>query len=271
MNRICKKSIKISFVILGLMIFPALTAPSGTKNIYVGNLDTGISMSYVTNQYVDLNCGSFKLEEYYQSYLDYDPYTKVEIYLPYIGMQTISADDIMGKTVSLLYRIDLLSSACVAFLIVDGTTLYQFSGSCGTSIPVSGTDWSNMVNGVLSVVGFVSAAVASGGASMSVGGGLAAASSLAVSALKPNIRHGGSVASASGLMGIQKPYLIVTRPRQAVALNQNSYQGYPSYITQSFGSCTGYTEVEECNLEHIPATGEEVREIERLLKEGVLF
>lgn len=257
--------------ILGLMIFPALTAPTGTKNIYVGNLDTGISMSYVTNQYVDVNCGSFEIKEYYASYLDYDPYTKIDIYLPYIGTQQLSADDVMGKTISLTYRIDLLSSACVAFLVVDNTTLYTFTGSCGTSIPVSASDWSNMLGSIVGVAGFIGAGIATGGASMTVGAGVAAASSLAVSAMKPNIRHGGSVASAAGLMSIQTPYLIITRPRQAVAENQNSYEGYPSYITQSLGACVGYTEIEECHLEHIPATDEEVREIERLLKEGVLF
>lgn len=257
--------------ILGLMIFPALAAPTGSKNIYVGNLDTGITMSYVSNQYVDVNCGSFEIEELYGSYLDYSPYTKIDIYLPYIGMQSLSADDVMGKTVSLLYRIDLLSSACVAFLIVDDTTLYTFTGSCGTSIPVSGTDWSNMLNGIINVAGVVGTAIVTGGASLSIGGGLAAASSMAVSALKPQIRRGGSVASAAGLMSIQTPYLIITRPRMAVAENQNAYQGYPSYITQSLGSCVGYTEVEEVHLEHVPATDEEIREIETLLKGGVLF
>lgn len=257
--------------ILGLMIFPALSAPTGTKNIYVGNLDTGISMSYVTNQYVDVNCGSFEIKELYASYLDYAPYTKIDLYLPYIGMQSLSADDVMGKTVQLLYRIDLLSSACVAFVIVGNTTLYTFTGSCGTSIPVSGTDWSNMLNGIINVAGVVGTAVVTGGASLSIGGGLAAASSMAVSALKPQIRRGGSVASAAGLMSIQTPYLIITRPRMAVSENQNAYQGYPSYITQSLGSCVGYTEVEEVHLEHIPATDEEIREIETLLKGGVLF
>lgn len=257
--------------ILGLMIFPALSAPTGTKNIYVGNLDTGISMSYVSNQYVDVNCGSFEIKELYASYLDYSPYTKIDIYLPYIGMESLQADDVMGKTIQLTYRIDLLSSACVAFLIVDGTTLYTFTGSCGTSIPVSGTDWSNMLNGIINVAGVVGTAIVTGGASLTVGGGVAAASSMAVSSLKPQIRRGGSVASAAGLMSIQTPYLIITRPRMAVPENQNSYEGYPSYITQSLGSCVGYTEVESVHLEHVPATDEEIKEIEELLKGGVLF
>lgn len=257
--------------ILGLMIFPALVAPSGSKEVNVGNLSTGVTMSYIDNQYVEVNCGSFEITEYYASYLDYDPYTKIEIYLPYIGTHRLSADDVMAKTIQLKYMIDLLSGACVAFLVVDGTTLYTFTGSCATPIPVSGNDWSNMVNGILSVAGAAAAAVISGGTAATMAAGAAASTSLFVSSHKEHIRHGGSVASAAGLMSIQTPYLIVTRPRQALPIGQNSFQGYPSFMTESLGSLTGYTEVESCHLEHIPCTDEELKEIERLLKGGVLF
>lgn len=257
--------------ILGLMIFPALAAPSGSKEVNVGNLSTGVTMSYIDNQYVEVNCGSFEITEYYASYLDYDPYTKIEIYLPYIGTHRLSADDVMAKTIQLKYMIDLLSGACVAFLVVDGTTLYTFTGSCATPIPVSGNDWSNMVNGILSVAGAATAAVISGGTAATMAAGAVASSSLFVSSHKEHIRHGGSVASAAGLMSIQTPYLIVTRPRQALPIGQNSFQGYPSFMTESLGSLSGYTEVESCHLEHIPCTDEELKEIERLLKGGVLF
>lgn len=257
--------------ILGLMIFPALVAPSGSKEVNVGNLSTGVTMSYIDNQYVEVNCGSFEITEYYASYLDYDPYTKIEIYLPYIGTHRLSADDVMAKTIQLKYMIDLLSGACVAFLVVDGTTLYTFTGSCATPIPVSGNDWSNMVNGILSVAGAATAAVISGGTAATMAAGALASTSLFVSSHKEHIRHGGSVASAAGLMSIQTPYLIVTRPRQALPIGQNSFQGYPSFMTESLGSLSGYTEVESCHLEHIPCTDEELTEIERLLKGGVLF
>lgn len=257
--------------ILGLMIFPALAAPTGSKEVNVGNLSTGVTMSYIDNQYVEVNCGSFEITEYYASYLDYDPYTKIEIYLPYIGTHRLSADDVMAKTIQLKYMIDLLSGACVAFLVVDGTTLYTFTGSCATPIPVSGNDWSNMVNGILSVAGAATAAVISGGTAGTMAAGALASTSLFVSSHKEHIRHGGSVASAAGLMSIQTPYLIVTRPRQALPIGQNSFQGYPSFMTESLGSLSGYTEVESCHLEHIPCTDEELKEIERLLKGGVLF
>ena len=255
--------------ILGLMIFPALAAPVGSKEVHVGNLSTGVTMSYVENQYVELNCGSFEITEYYGSYLDYEPYTKIEIYLPYIGSHTLSADDVMSKTIQLKYMIDLLSGACVAFLVVDGTTLYNFSGSCATSIPVAGNDWSKMLNSILRVAGAAAATIVSGGAAAPAAAG--AATSLFVSSHKERIRHGGSVESSAGLMSIQTPYLIITRPRQALPIGQNSFQGYPSFMTESLGSLTGYTEVESCHLEHVPCTAEELEEIERLLKGGVLF
>ena len=131
-------------------------------------------------------------------------------------------------------------------------------------MPLAGNNWNGIIPALTGV------AISAG--SMAAGlPALGAASAAAVSTMKETISHTGSISGSAGLMGIQTPYLIVTRPRQALPLGQNSFTGYPSFITESLGSLTGYTEVEQCHLEHVPATGAELEEIERLLKEGVLF
>ena len=50
----------------------------------------------------------------YNSYLDYAPYTKAEIFLPFIGFCPLNINDIMGKSVDITYNIDLLSGVCTA-------------------------------------------------------------------------------------------------------------------------------------------------------------
>ena len=250
--------------ILGLMVMPHLSASVSTKTMYVGNISTGVTMHYFTKQFYDFDCGTFELMEYYNSYLDYAPYTKVNIFLPYIGDKQLSTDEVMNKTLGVKYRFDLATGDCVAFVTVNGTVLYSFSGNCAARLPLAGNNWNGIIPAITGV------AISAG--SMAAGlPALGAASAAAVSTMKETISHTGSISGSAGLMGIQTPYLIVTRPRQALPLGQNSFTGYPSFITESLGSLKGYTEVEQCHLEHVPATGAELEEIERLLKEGVLF
>lgn len=250
--------------ILGLMVMPHLSAPTSTKEMAVGNIATGVTMRYFTNQFYDFDCGTFKIEEFYASYLDYAPYTKVNIFLPYIGDQQLDTDEVMNKTIGVKYRFDIATGDCVAFITVDGDVLYSYSGNCASRLPLSGNNWSGMLPA------FTGALVAAG--SMAAGvPALGAGAALAVTSMKQNIAHTGSMAGSPGLMGIQTPYLIITRPRQALPIGQNSFTGYPSFMTESLGSLSGYTEVEACHLEHVPCTAEELEEIERLLKEGVLF
>ena len=250
--------------ILGLMVMPYLEVDVATKNMAVGNIDSGVAMRYFTTQFCDFDCGDFTIEEYYKSYLDYAPYTKINIFLPYIGDQQLNADEVMSKTINVKYRFDLATGDCVAFVSVEGSVLYSFSGNCAARLPLSASNYGGLLPSITGAI------VAAG--SMAAGvPALGAASALAVSSMKQDIRHTGSLSGSAGLMGVQTPYLIITRPRQALPIGQNSFTGYPSFITESLGGLVGYTEVESCHLEHVPCTDEELREIENLLKGGVLF
>lgn len=255
--------------ILGLSIVPVAVPNGGTGTVSVGNISTGVSMTKAATQYVEIDCGTLNVEEYWGAYLDYDPHTKAEIYLPYIGTHPIAVDDIMGKPVHVVYHIDILSGACSAFVKCGGSVLYTFIGQCSSSIPVTGNDWTNVINGVLSIAGAVGTMVATGGASAPMA--VDTIASTAVNSMKPSVEKSGSLSGTGGMLGVQTPYLILTRPRQAVASQQNKFMGYPSFITENLGSISGYTEVEFVHLENISATESELSEIENLLKTGVIF
>lgn len=255
--------------ILGLSIVPVDVPSAGLSEVKVGNIGTGISMTVAASQYVEVDCGTLNVQEFWGAYLDYDPYTKAEIYLPYIGTHPIAVDDIMGKSVHVVYHVDVLSGACIAYVQCGGTVLYSFIGQCSSSIPISGNDWTNVVNGVLTIAGSVGSMVASGGATAPMV--IPGIASTATNAMKPTVEKSGSLSGTGGMMGVQTPYLILTRPRQALPDKQNAYMGYPSFITEKLSDLTGYTEVESIHLENIPATEGEISEIIGLLKGGVIL
>ena len=255
--------------ILGLSIVPVAVPNGGTKEVKVGNIPTGVNMTVAASQYVTVDCGTLNVNEYWGAYLDYDPFTKAEIYLPYIGTHPLATDDIMNKPVHVVYHVDILSGACCANVQCGESVLYSFIGQCASSIPITGDNWTNVINGAISIAGSIGSMVATGGASAPLAIGPIA--SAAVNIMKPSVEKSGAMGGTGGMLGVQTPYLILTRPRQALPRDQNAFSGYPSFITERLGDLSGYTEIDSIHLENVPATEPELSEIESLLKSGVIF
>lgn len=252
-------------IIMSLYLFPFNVPYTISKEVGAGNVHTNITMGVPDSQFFEVNCGSLDIPNFYGAYLDYDPYTKCSIFLPYCGMFEVSLDDIMGKTVAIKYRIDLVTGVCCAYLIVNNSAIYSFTGMCAISIPVSARNVENQYNAFMSIA---STLVNPVGGIIDVGSDIASA----VMQSKPTIQRSGNVNSNMGFLGRQKPYFIFTVPNVAIPKNQNKYIGYPIFATYLLKDLAGYTEVEEIHLENMGcATENEINEIERLLKEGVIL
>lgn len=281
-------------VILGLNILPVAIPNSGAVEIKVGGISTGVSMNKGTAQYVMLDCGSITLKEFWGSYLDYAPYTKIQIYLPYIGYKELNADEVMNKEIDVVYYVDILTGVCIAYVRSGDTVLYQFNGQCAQTIPVTANDFSALIGTIAILVASAGISIASGGvgsgvASDMIGQATAASAGLnlptsatgvlalassgvgAVMGSKPSFERSGTISGVVGQLAIQKPYIIITRPRQSLAKNYKSYQGYPSNITSRLGDLSGFTKVEKIKLENMSSTLLETNEIYKLLGEGVII
>lgn len=269
-------------VILGLSIVPVDVPASSTAEVLVGNIGTGVYMLKASSQYVELDCGEIEIHEKDHSYLDYSPYTKVTLILPYIGAQELSIDELNGTKIGVVYHVDVLSGACVAFVTIDGNVIHQYAGQCAVSIPITSKDFTQTIQAICQLVGAgIGAGVgiaATGGmsaplAGAMVAGGVSSAASGAMNVVnsKPTFSKTGSIAGAGGLLAVQKPYLIFERPKKCKPSNQQIYTGYPSIITRSLGSLSGFTQVREIHLDGIPCTDAERDEMLTLMREGIIL
>lgn len=265
-------------VILGLSIVPVAVPISGAQDVKVGNISTGISMNKASTQYVNVDCGSLQVKEYWGSCLDYAPNSKCQIFLPYIGTRSIDIDEIMGKTIHVKYAVDILSGALVANIMCGSSVLYSFTGACASSIPVVSRDFTSIISSAIQIAGNIGMAVATGGLSTPVTaasavqlGVAAGQTAMNVANSKPSVQHSGAVGGTSGMLSVQTPYLIFELPRQSLPKGYNTFGGYPANITLQLGTCSGFTKVEMIHLENIPATDAELNEIETLLKAGVIL
>ena len=97
---------------------------------------------------------------------------------------------------------------------------------------------------------------------------------------KPTIVHSGVMNGNAGCIGNRRPMIIKRYPRLCNPSQYGVYNGRPSLSYLSLGSCSGFTQVQQCQLTNITApatsdtiyaTNNEVDEIQSLLKGGVIF
>lgn len=233
----------------------------GTRaTIYFGNFGLGSSAYTISNEYVTFDCGSVNIKEYYGNFLDYD--TKAEIYLPYIGFQGLNIDDIMNTTVSVKYKINVITGSLICFISCDGDIRYQFSGNCSEEMALSSTS-NNLLSSGLTTIGTAIAGYASGGAAGLTGNLIASSSNI-----KESIQHGSGLSSSCGSMGIRHPYIILTRPRMAISQNYGKLKGYPLGARGVIGNYSGFSVIDTNTIKG-PMTADEKEEIRQLLKNGV--
>lgn len=167
--------------VIGCHELYATPTDGGYTTIRCGFLDSGISSQLVRIRYSTINCGSMVIPEYWSNYLDYSPYSKAYIYLPFIGIQELDVDDIVGASVNVCYHVDAYNGSCIAQITCakDGytNTLYQFSGNCAVEYPLSGGSQAAIKAAMMTGDAYQAAANTAANATMwgGIGSGLASA------------------------------------------------------------------------------------------------
>ena len=266
--------------ILGLSIVPVNVPRGIAREITVGNIVTTVSCDICPTQYVKVDCGTFTFDRHNMtnSYLDYSPYSKCYLYLPFIGVQEINIDDFMQSTMHVVYHVDILTGAMFCYVMRDSSVMYTYMGQCAENVPLSSSSYSNTIGSIMSaaasIVGVASVA-ATGGASAPVAAGLLAgattSTSNAVTSLKPSVAHSGSIGGGAGIMGVNYPYLIFNTPHVSIPSQQRHYTGYPSNQIVKLSALSGFNVIQAINLSVSGANDSEMNEIESILKGGVIL
>lgn len=266
--------------ILGLTIVPVNVPHGSAREITVGNIVTTVSCYTCSTQYVKVDCGTFTFDRHKMtnSYLDYSPYSKCYLYLPFIGVQEINIDDFMQSTMHVVYHVDILTGAMFCYVMRDNSVMYTYMGQCAENIPLSSSSYSNTIGSIMSaaasIVGVASMA-ATGGASAPVAAGLLTGATTstanAVTSLKPSVAHSGSIGGGAGIMGVNYPYLIFNTPHVSIPSQQRHYTGYPSNQIVKLSDLSGFNIIQAINLSVSGANDAEMNEIESILKGGVIL
>lgn len=259
-------------------------------NIILGFLNSGVSAKVVTSQFKEIDCGTVTIPELKENATDYNPYTALHIYLPFIGITELDVNEFMGGSIGVKYKIDVYTGTCLAEVrmirtrdVPNGGITYTFSGNCSQQIPLTSGNSLGVLSALLSAAG-VALGIASGGAvgAVAAGGAAATAHELRSAATVANeasgvlsremlhVSHSGNLSANAGILGQKKPYVIISRQNPYNANAYNRMYGYPCNKTVYLGNCSGYTRVKAGRL-YVPATQDEKNEILEYLYGGVIM
>lgn len=266
--------------------------------VFGGSSHSGVNAYPVTEQFYTVDMGTLHIDGKSKSAMDYSPYAKASIYLPYCGTYALDVDEIMDSDVSLEYHIDIYTGACVAYLTIDGhinsdghnvnAIMYQFTGNVLASIPITGNDHSQFIQSMLFMGASIAATVASSGAGAPAIEGAAASGDVAgagmalnaatagsaintVMSMKPNVLHSGNLSSTAGLLGAQKPFITMSWSNLCRPEEEYKLAGMPLHRSGTLSDFEGFTIVSACHMHNILCTDAERAMIEQALARGVII
>lgn len=232
---------------------------------------------------------------YFDDYRDFEPFTKISLYLPYIGTVPLKASECNGGRISVVYRFEGISGKCLAMVKTTDrngrqTGYYQYGGNAGFSLPWIGNNGggSQMIHSAASAVAGMPELQSFKGGGQSddllelqspfekasedaffkgVGGIAASQAQFWLHDSRPHMQGGFGV--NTGALGADDIVLIIQRAQFA---NPDNYYDIHGFQTATGGVCgdySGYTEFNLVELVDCEATQPEQDEILQLLKRGV--
>lgn len=255
-----------------------LTAVRGAQqSVVIGNLDTGVMMSKLTEQYISVDMGHIILNPRWETALSFEPYTICECFLPFIGFVQLPTSEIFrpgdegsGK-IYLNYNVNLFTGEFVAELkcTIRGvkTVLFSHTGTMMYQVPLTGADYSQFYKNILGAAARVIPA-ALGSPAMAAASTVTGALSAATTPMQ--VQRSGTISGGSAIMGQFGAYLVIRTPVQHFdSAAHSELIGYPSYLFRKLEDLSGFTVCEEVKMDGFTGTQEEAAELEQLLKGGV--
>lgn len=129
--------------IVSVKKFPLLSVPHGENliNVKLGKYTTSAGGYDLAMQQARYNFTGIPIfPKFGNCFLDYSPYTKMQLYVPFCGTIDIDAADFMGRTLSVEMCIDFTTGAVTAYVLANQLVVTSLTGNCAVDIPITGTE-----------------------------------------------------------------------------------------------------------------------------------
>ena len=130
-------------------VFVPIT-PDGEADIYLARNDTKVKSNYVNSENIEIESDEIEIPIKFNNVFDFSPYTKANIYLPFIGNVTFDTDILRAGKLKIKYNANLLNLNTLATILVDGKEIDYHTGKCGFNIPFNLSSYAYNVNNLSS-------------------------------------------------------------------------------------------------------------------------
>lgn len=102
-----------------------------------------------------ISVGSARFKRTYNDYRDYEPFCKLYVGLPYIGVKELQLSKYLDTTISVHYCCDITTGALLVRIMANkgagyGTVLMDsFEGNCATHLPITAKDHAQQTNAIM--------------------------------------------------------------------------------------------------------------------------
>lgn len=231
--------------------------------------------------YNALKVATINISRRFNNFLDYNPYTRIEIDLPFSSPVELNPVDVYGYTIEVYYIPDFNTGKATIYIQNDDRILYTGTATISVDIPLGNTNavenLRNQVGNVIGIgTGITQALIgATTGNPFSLTSGVGMLSTGVMNSVNNNITHYTQKGVGNGV-GNQftslKVSSVVKYPKVKTITQYNHLYGKPLMSYERLDQTHGYTEIEEIHLEYIDkALQTEIDEIRTLLKEGVIL
>lgn len=238
------------------------------KAVYIGNVDFGINGEKISSNYSPWYSEkkTINLKSDLPLWANYAPFTKMSIYLPYIGYKELDVNRFMGGTIQVKYIVDVLTGMCKAVILNKLGKVISFDGNCGVDIPLTASNKAQHDFAYL----------------QSVIGGVASVASKDVIGATINVQNAISNPFSSQTHGCNTPTcssnegnviaLYIDYPHIQYPSTFAKENGLPCNLSLVLKNCKGYTKVASDNIDlsGIPCLDEEKERLRNILTSGFI-
>lgn len=277
--------------ILSLLQFPLKLTPlwcmprTPAGHIVIRGEDTGITASLISNEKAWVGAGTYDVPQLNGNFLDYDPYTQYELYIPCCGWVSLP-DIVCGRKIAVKINYDLTTAAIIGnvYVTIDGKEMIvaSKSGMMGRETIVTGEAQgvrSAQITSALLSAGTgalnVATGAISGNAVAAVSGGYNIVAGLAQANIAANSAYTRTIGSTGGralLCQFDQCYLKICTTRADIPNNYGHTCGYVCNVSGKVSAFTGYTVFDNVDVSGIgKATDREKKLIKQILESGVII
>lgn len=278
-NVISLKEIPFSLATLNIVPLDTDLKIGGVNVTYNNeNIKVGQIVSPATTS-VSVLFGEFNIPRLSNTFLDYSPYTKYELLLPFAPTPVTLPDWCVNKTVSAIFLYDIYTTACQYVIECNGERICSVSGIFGVDRPISAQNvalkdasrLSAQVATASSVLGGVMSSASGniGGIVSGAIGGVSALSQMIMSGKQNYMYTVGANGDSSSVGLCHAAHLKITRTLSVEDSNFTHVYGRPLCKYKKLSSVTGYTKCDNINTTGLTCSENEKQRIKQLLETGI--